>query len=172
VVFDRLGWCEIYEGRRLTTTFLATRQGDLINSAHVRRIVDGGERRLGQPKRVILAVMDDGGEHELAQFADVGEVEDALLPVVPAAPGYTWLVYFAHDPPVVERFPVVAWRIDGVEASPVTFEDYAEAGNIVGAGILVPDGRVICPREATFPSEAEWAEAMLRRVSERAQPRP
>jgi hypothetical protein len=35
---------------------------------------------------VILAVMDDGGEHELAQFADLGEVEEALLPVVPAAP--------------------------------------------------------------------------------------
>jgi hypothetical protein len=104
---------------------------------------------------VILAVLDDGGEHELAQFADVGAVEEALLPVVSAAPGYTWLVYFAHDPPVVERFPVVAWRVDGAEASPVTFEDFAEAGNIVGGGILVPDGRVICPREATFPSEAE-----------------
>jgi hypothetical protein len=47
-----------------------------------------------------------------------------------------------------------------------------KAGNIVGAGILVPDGRVICPREATFPSEAEWAEAILRQASERAQPRP
>jgi hypothetical protein len=136
----------------------------------VRRIVDGGERltRFGKPKRVILAVTDDGGEHELAQFADLSEVEEALLPVVPAAPGYTWLVYFAHDPPVVERFPVVAWRIDGAEASPVTFEGYAHAGNIVGAGILVPDGRVICPREATFASEAEWAEAMLRQASERS----
>jgi hypothetical protein len=84
--------------------------------------------------RVILAAMDDGGEHELAQFADVCEVEEALLPVVPAAPDYTCLLYFAHDPPVVERFPVLAWRIDGAEASPVTFEGYAEAGNIVGAG--------------------------------------
>jgi hypothetical protein len=90
------------------------------------------------------------------------------LPVVPAQPGYTVLRYYlgGGDDDVVHRMPVVAWRIDRDGALPVTPDYDGEAsGNLVGTGLLMPDGHVFDREgETTFVDEADWRAQMRNTV--------
>jgi hypothetical protein len=92
------------------------------------------------------ATLRDGTS--LTLIDDLDEIEKALLPVVAAQPGYTLLTYYvewAEDGGRgIDRMPVVAWRIDGVTALPVTPDSEEEkSSNCIGSGVLMPDGRVV-----------------------------
>jgi hypothetical protein len=81
-----------------------------------------------------------------------------------ASPGFTLLRFFGpvgvrgpdgrrlpdagEGDPYVEKMPIVAWRIDESHAVPVTPDD--DDDNLVGSGVLLPDGKVVVPFDATF----------------------
>jgi hypothetical protein len=119
--------------------------------------------------REARAVLKEGGPPR-ALVANVDEIELALLPVVAAHPGYTHLLYFPAekdgDPPLIERAPIVAWRISGNTVIPVTPEDDDGVAhpNCIGIGILQPDGRVAIPGEPLALDEDAWLRSMARRV--------
>ena len=69
----------------------------------------------------MVAVFRDGDVSTILT-GDVDEIERALAPVVAAAPGYVRLHYEGEgdDGPLIDRTPVVAWRITGNGAIPVS----------------------------------------------------
>jgi hypothetical protein len=149
--------------------FLSLGFGDvLINADRIDKI----ERDEGRRSRAIL---NDGGSVMVQDAIDV--VERSLLPVVAASPGYTLLRFFGglgtrgpngeclphagEDNPYVERLPIVAWRIDDSHARPVTPHDDDDAiSNLIGSGVLLPDGQVAVPFTGTFENEAAWQAEM------------
>ena len=142
------------------TRFLRTSSGGLINAARIERIEQGEERE----KRLLRsrAILWDGGSLTLVD--DVDKIEKALLPVIAAAPGFTFLRYYADwdesGGPGVERLPVAAWRIDGDVALPVIPDDAMVSSNCIGSAVLMPDGQVVNPYVQTFANEAAWRVAM------------
>jgi hypothetical protein len=101
------------------------------------------------------------------------------LPVVPALPGCTVLRYYlcgGDDDMLVHRMPVVAWRIDRDGALPVTPDydyDREASGNLVGTGLLMPDGRVFDREgETTFVDETQWRAEMANTARLNAEEKP
>jgi hypothetical protein len=143
------------------TTFLKTRSGELINAAFVRRITE-------HELTVTAYMADSKPMFEFEGSLDQNRLEvvqRALMPVVPAAPGYLLLEYSGPSPfgdSYVTRTPIVAWRCDGEMALPVTPDDQLECnfGRDTSCpytkAVLCPDGRVVWPRIGVFADEATW----------------
>ena len=104
---------------------------------------------------------------------DVYAIERLLLPVVAASPGFTLLRFPAllgargpdgellpnagEGDPYVDRMPIAAWRIDETHALPVTPDDDDDRiSNLIGSGVLLPDGQVVVPFDARFDNEEAW----------------
>lgn len=104
------------------STFSIYTQDGLIPASRLIRIIPtskaGGAR---SPQRVEYATEQNQTAITEA-IAPAHEVD--FLPVIPASPGYELIV--AHKDPdaidgvSVERIPIVAWRIEGQSALPVT----------------------------------------------------
>jgi hypothetical protein len=146
--------------------FLETGIGDrAINVADVERLFKK-ENNFGEDDA--YARTRDGREHEL--FESVEDAVNSTLPVVKADPGYVLVAFQgvnANGEPVVNRQPVVAWRIGARHAMPVTPEP---SNPDDPAGVLYPDGRVITRWDGYYETEAEWLEELnLRRQAELAE---
>jgi hypothetical protein len=139
------------------TRFLSTGVS-LVNADRIDRIEVGEQHgeRWGSS-----ATLRDGTS--LPLIDDIDEIEKALLPVVAAAPGFTFLRYYIdwdESGPGIERMPIVAWRIDGATALPVIPDDASTEGNCIGSGVLLPDGQVVRLYVQTFANETAWRAAM------------
>ena len=125
-----------------------------------------------------IATLSDGSRGVIS--GDVYAIEKLMLPVVAAAPGFTLLRFFGpvgvrgpngerlphagEGDAYVERMPIVAWRIDETHAVPVTSDDDdGRISNLIGSGVLLPDGQVVVPFDATFDNEEAWRTEMSRR---------
>jgi hypothetical protein len=144
------------------TKFLRTANGGLINADRIASI--RSEKNRHGVWRAVATVPD---HDNVPLSGDLNTIERMLRPVVPAEPGYTLLRYYAdfdeNGDAEVERYPIVAWRIEEDCATLVTpVDDDGGASNFIGDGVLMPDGRVIWPYQTTFASEAEWRAAMER----------
>jgi hypothetical protein len=88
---------------------------------------------------------------------------------VPALPGYYALEFFEDDiGPVVNKRAVVAWRIVGGSASPVTMDcekDYVDRP----FAVLRPDGVVETPVDGVHDTEAGWMRGERRRARQDAE---
>jgi hypothetical protein len=105
--------------------------------------------------------MTDEGERELN--GTIAQIESISLPIVAAIPGFTFLSCYVdgNGETFVRRMPIVAWRIGGSFALPVTCEeDNSTTSNLIGTGVLQPDGQVACPYIAVYADEAEWRKEM------------
>ncbi len=145
--------------------FLRTFDGGMINAAVIERIEED-PRAKAIPRA--MAILTNGRSVKLSDGVEA--VEDAFLPVVAATPGYMRLRY--HDNryhegddeggPLIERMPIVAWRISDLGAHPITpGDDLLVASNAVGSdGVLTPDGLVIMGHgDGWCQDEAAWREA-------------
>jgi hypothetical protein len=143
------------------TRFLRTADGGLVNADRVERIDDGARKGLQWQAR---ATLKEGGYATLSM--DKAEIENALLPVVTALPGYVRLCYYADGGddggPWVDRMPIVAWRIAEDIALPVTPDE--DKDDTLRSGVLLPDGRVVQPFMQTFPDEDAWRGEMDRQA--------
>jgi hypothetical protein len=115
------------------------------------------------------ATLDDGVSVTLT--CDIDFIEPALLPVVVAVPGYVHLRYYddaeegEHDiRETVERMPIVAWRIADDIVFPVTPDEDEASSNLIGEGVLLPDGRVVQPFMELFDNEETWRAQMERQA--------
>lgn len=137
------------------TRFLKTVDDKLVNVDRIVRIEEGGQAGSQWRSR---ATLDDGTDAMLAGYID--EIERALLPVVAAAPGFTVLRYGElpdGESPLIERLPIVAWRIDRGFALPVTPDDDDEdIYSFVMSGVLTPEGQVIGQSGEIYDGEAAW----------------
>ena len=147
------------------TRFLRTADGGLLNAARLDRI--DPEKTTGKAGNVIWqarATLEDGGCVTLS--LDKAVIETALLPVVGAGPGYVRLRYWDGEGEdgdgLVDRMPIVAWRIAEDVALPVTPDE--DRDDALRSGVLLPDGRVVQPFMQTFPDEAAWRGEMDRQV--------
>ena len=144
------------------TRFLKTTDGKLVNADRIVRIEEGG--RDGSQWRS-RATLDDGTGATL--IGEISVIEQALLPVVAAAPGDVHLRYFddaeegEHDIRETDvRMPVVAWRIAENVALPVLAKELMESSDCFGEGVLQPDGQVVASYEGRWSDEAEWRAEM------------
>jgi hypothetical protein len=132
------------------TRFIKAGQKVLFNIDQINRIES-------RPNKEVCVFFNNG---ENATFHNtVDDIEQRLLPVVPAAPNFTVLRYFyeeVEDPTFsVERSPIVAWHIDKDIALPITVDCF----NIMeddNSAILLPDGQVIQQYVERFPNEEAW----------------
>lgn len=68
--------------------------------------------------------------------------------------------------PYVDQMPIVAWRIDETRALPVTPDDDDDRiSNLIGSGMLMPDGQVVMPFDATFDNEEAWRAELNQRAA-------
>ena len=92
----------------------------------------------------------------------------ALLQLL--TPGFFRLRYFDFndgDPPVVERLPVVAWRISQYEAYPVVPGGEDNLPSEAEEAVLLPDGQVVELTGEVSESEEEWRRTIKRRLERR-----
>ncbi|MCG5531287.1 hypothetical protein LRD18_10510 [Halorhodospira halochloris] len=120
------------------STFAIETDAGLIPSERITRVI--------QPKgnNLITKIeyLAEKGGREIAQTQVPVDNAD-FLPVIPATPGYELLELFP-DPDVsdgiaVDRTPIIAWRIEGQAALPVTALDPPSEKPV----ILTPSGAVI-----------------------------
>jgi hypothetical protein len=141
--------------------FLMTTADGLVNVDQIVHIEPADKPGLS---RALL--LDGSRVHIVGALDEIRERQ--LLPIIPASPGYTKLTYYDQynedGSPGVERMPVVAWQIDESYALPVTPDDPTIPANCIGSGVLMPDGQVVQPYEATYQDEAAWRAAMDRRA--------
>lgn len=146
--------------------FINTGHGLTINLDHVTIIEDCGSGSRGQ--RRYRAHLTTGESVPIADYA-IDPLEVMTAPVIPARIGDVLIVvtYCGTDDGgpevVVEKMPVVAWRVAGTVAEPVTVDELA--GN-QRSGILMADGSVCEPYACSFPTVAAFVEnatAALRR---------
>jgi hypothetical protein len=146
--------------------FLRTTRGGLVNADQIERI---DEEREKYGLRHSLAILKEGGSVELTETLQ--DIEDGFRPVVAAAPGYVRIRYceeWNEDGSAgVERLPIVAWRIDGGVAFPITPDDNEIDG--LNAAVLMPDGQVVQSFMARFDNEAAWLAEMEREAVKRRQ---
>jgi hypothetical protein len=153
------------------TRFLRTDEGELINAERIERIRDVTNpiRGLGRSR----ATLSDGISVTLTY--EIGEIEQALLPIVAAVPGYVHLRYYdgsvEEGGPVVVRMPVVAWRIAEDRALPVLTEERTEDSVCIGEAVLQPDGQVVEPYEGRYPNEEVWRAEMEKRAAAARKPK-
>lgn len=155
---------------------ICDRNGKYINPSHVRSIKDVTLDRA----RCELTLSD--GETAYAD-GDADRLYVALLPVVPAQPGFV-LVRAYYDTTdkegrgyeVYERLPIVAWRIGHEAAIPVTCSRYATA-SVTGsydedsvAAVVSPEGTVHELKEdEPHESVEDWVKALnFRRKDDKA----
>jgi hypothetical protein len=94
------------------------------------------------------------------------DIEDAAARVVPARDGYEVLFFHcatadAASLGLVTREPVLAWRISGEAAFPVTLEPYMSS-----PFIKRPNGIVSDVQDQDWDSEREWLDAMRTKHNE------
>jgi hypothetical protein len=97
------------------------------------------------------------GDVSATLTGDIDEVERALAPIVAAAPGYVRLHYYIEgdDGSLIERTPVVTWRITGNGSVPVSpGEDVPWFSDAVG--MQLPDGRIDASVSAPHDDEKSW----------------
>jgi hypothetical protein len=131
--------------------FLRAANDTLINAERIERIYQRG------PDYVVAEVIGAKRVEEIYAPKDLHELAIALLPVVPAAPGFWRIACLfddnSADEPGVWREPIVAWRIGDDRAEPVTPEPTCPEENYA---ILYPDGQVSESENRNWASEAEW----------------
>jgi len=86
-----------------------------------------------------------------------------LLPAIPAPTGYEALRVVidpaGDEPPTIRRSPIIAWRLDGQNAIPVTVGDDVSHAHV---GIRAPDGWIYGPDEGErINSEEHWLRLVL-----------
>ncbi|HMM85340.1 hypothetical protein [Azohydromonas sp.] len=119
--------------------------------------------------KVFCARMSDGSTVDFSPI-DADDLERATSLHVPSRPGDTMLVvtYYGNtdDGPEyeVDEVPVVAWRIVGPTAEPVTVD---ELGANQRGGIVMPDGKVCAQYDTTWPTREKFIESMVSRLRER-----
>ncbi|MFP4147668.1 MAG: hypothetical protein ACLFSI_08150 [Halorhodospira sp.] len=123
------------------STFAVSTQGGLIPSERVIRVRPPTAESFGSQ----LEYAADGGQQATAQ-TPIPITPVDFLPVIAATPGYELLEPFddpeAPEGIAVDRTPIVAWRIDGQSALPVTPLDAPPSDH---TAILTPSGAVIAP---------------------------
>jgi hypothetical protein len=137
----------------------------IVNLDHVREL-----RRhwTNDPEqRAVTIIYTDGSSERIKTDPDVTyEIETFLAPVVPAAPGFERICYW-HDKgdhgPVpadvlanIDRDPIVAWRIERPDPTPISLELNESTG--VGKAILRPDGQVVDPGGQSWRDLNAWPE--------------
>jgi hypothetical protein len=158
------------------TRFFSRGYGDLINADRIESITPVKKNESWGSR----AILKDGKDVTLQ--GDLDEIRRLLLPVVAASPGFTLLRFFGpvgvREPdgqrlpdagegdPYIEKMPIVAWRIDESHAVPVTPNDSDDdrISNLIGAGVLLPDGQVVMPFDARFDNEEAWLAEMTQRA--------
>lgn len=86
-------------------------------------------------------------------------IHDDDLPegtVIPATPGYDLLICFAVDEDEEQfgmlEYPIVAWKVEGTVAWPVTVELLGDQWH----GIRSPNGKIKCPYEGSFETMEDF----------------
>jgi hypothetical protein len=149
------------------------RGDDYINSDDIVRIRAGRPREVipGRTVETVVAILRDGTCMDIAGNAPA-EVVAAMLPVIPAAPGFEalWTVEYEDDPRIdIIRHPVLGWREDPFTGGlvPVTLDDEKSVSNVTFAGVKYPDGQFVVPACARYASEKEWFEEIQNEARER-----
>lgn len=151
----------------MTTFMISTDQG-LIPSCRIARIETRG-RSPRAPHHMYpqVAHYTDATGAPATATLTCPVSESDFMPVIPAAPGYEALQVVepegaTHEAPSVRRSPIIAWRIDGPTAMPVTLDSFGEC---LDTGVLAPDGWVYGPAEGErIYSEKHWLQSMVARL--------
>ncbi|MEY9099059.1 hypothetical protein ABIA24_001968 [Sinorhizobium fredii] len=131
------------------TMFIETNDGDFINVAHIVSFRHGS-RPMGEHHNSKFTTVKTapGDFHKVYGHLDA----DDFAPVIPSAPGFTILEFWADGMECgVHKSPVLAWRISQI-CLPMTCDDINENESAV----LCPDGAVIEPGIARYESLDEW----------------
>jgi hypothetical protein len=132
----------------------------LINADQIDRIVAVEGKR-----GVSCAFLRDHGGGSVKVIGSIEEIGHALLPTVPAGDGYTLLTFFKSGN--VERTPIVAWRLAGLQALPICpGYDWQEVVSHGQRWILMSDGQVVgvCG-DGAYENEAAWLASMQAEAS-------
>ena len=89
-----------------------------------------------------------------------------LLPAIPAPTGYEALRVVidpaGDEPPTIRRSPIIAWRLDGERAIPITAEPLEDHD---GIGICTPEGSVFGPGPGdNVVTPEQWLPMMIARL--------
>jgi hypothetical protein len=145
--------------------FLRTSDGRLINTADIEEIRDEKDDKGLWRTRAYLR---QGSSAVIEE--DVDRLERALLPVVPAAPGFALIQYLrgdGSDEETILREPVVAWRVHGGSTMPVEPVGLGWTDTDGMSSVVFPDGSVYRIEDSWFANEQQWLEAQRREWQER-----
>jgi len=139
--------------------FLETTDGGLVSVTNIERI----SRPLNERYRA-RAHLVDGGTKELLKSAS--EIFDEAGGLVAAAPGWRFAMLLCDDSDGGETTtvyfqPIVAWRVVGMQAVPVTLtSDYRASNN---QAVVAPDGQVFAQQDCEdCESVDQWIRAKSR----------
>jgi hypothetical protein len=137
--------------------------GGLVNLDHVARVRE--HRRSGGTMGHAVEAAD--GTVISRQSYPSGDAEELTAPVVPNTTGVTAIVVtpYAEDsvadrPSAVytQNVPIVGWRLIYGGAIPVLIEPTAANQTVL---VVLPEGQLLCPDDATFESLEEAKSALL-----------
>jgi hypothetical protein len=90
--------------------------------------------------------------------------------VVPATHGYFVLNYHGDKPDggaLVTNTPIVAWRVEGDCAMPITPDPFGDDGLDYNQAVQTPNNSVIVPCGDHFENEQEWIEDVRAQMKDR-----
>jgi hypothetical protein len=141
------------------TRFVRTLENELVNLANVRKI-SVWKRSDGF---TYLKAMLDGEEQESVELygEDLGEFEYESGPVIPASPGFTFLVALDNDgddekPIYYQEYVIIGWQLRaGCYPNPIAY-GYRRCEEEVSGLVRTPDGRLLRWNGGFYMDEEEW----------------
>ncbi len=146
--------------------FIETTRGVHINVSEIVRIEPGPKEGWNS-----YVVDREGARYAVQRFDVENLLEEGDAICVSSRPGdRAVMAYFDdHKDPQegwLDVLPIIAWRVEGEVAVPI----FIEAPSTSYVGMLLEDGRVICPEDCTFPNQEDFMRAMREReVTRRAE---
>lgn len=142
--------------------FVETKDGTLINLAHVRKI-ENFRHKVETGYRHSMRVTWADGSCATYEMPYGSSATLDLLQPIPAFPGFMLLAYYNDEGGEwISRYPIVAWELYSLSSGdfflnkPIALEEPGD--NAIGKGILAPDGQVT--GDGRWDSEEEWLKDM------------